>query len=522
MAIHDKLDAITLPSRDPTPEEKRPRPQKPDPTNLRITLRVNPTDPTPPSRRRPTHTRTPARRPTPDEASDDDDATDDGEDGWIDEPATPFTADPAPKPARRSKKSFGVKRAPKLPPSDPMLTGGAPSKFPDGTPIPNHQLPWNQLTNEELARLRKRMKKNSAWTPSVTMIVRELEALGRGPNNKDLFRDQWEEKGESYIGPEQGGIGDPHKILPDDASGSRENKGMRLNRAKKRKREEEKKERAREAERSGIDPIENERRVQEEEKERQQKEQQAKRKKKKEEEEARLAKEKAESEAHEAAQREKHEREAAQAAAQAAAAQAAQAAAAAAAAQAERETHEREAREKAAAQKAAAAAAAEAAAAASAPSAPLDSDDDLSDVPDIDPPPPKRTSKRNSVRPPSRPPRSTSLKRASAVASSPPPPKRSASITPAHSLSGKKPAGKRPSGSGGGRRRKRGAGGDVVNAGDESEEDLNLYCVCDQVSRGTMVACENDEVCWCTLVVVMVGGLIMRAVSKGVVPYFVR
>lgn len=42
------------------------------------------------------------------------------------------------------------------------------------------ELPWLRLNAWELAKLRKRMKKNAIWSPSDTMIARELKSLGRG------------------------------------------------------------------------------------------------------------------------------------------------------------------------------------------------------------------------------------------------------------------------------------------------------------------------------------------------------
>ncbi|KAA8894245.1 hypothetical protein FN846DRAFT_895250 [Sphaerosporella brunnea] len=596
VAIQGKLNTITIPSRDPTPEETRPpKPKLEDQPVRRITLRfgnVDSASPQPPSslsrsRGRPTVGRTPARRAPKTSISALAAAGDDDEGGWED------MLDTAGMKPLKKKKGFAIKRGPKHPPADPLLSGGARARYEDGTLIPNDKLPWNQLTNEELARLRKRMKKNSAWTPSVTMIVRELEALGRGPNNRGRFREQWEGKEEVFIGPEEGGIGDPQKILPDDSAGARENKGMRLNRAKKRKREEEKKERAREAERSGLDPVENERKHQEEEQERQRKENQAKRRKKKEEEEetAQATKEHADTEAADrVAQEEEADREDTLAEAAAldqtkqevtavrneefeteveveveaeaktepelepelkpepevedgagAETQAEAEAKEAAKEKAEQEHQEQASREKVAKEKAAKEKAAKEKAAiedskiiteaeptAAAKPNPAESDDELSDVPDIEEPsailnsnigeapskPPNRASKRTSVRPPSRPPRGISAtprpKRNAAIshaptAASPPPTavttrKRSQSVTPARSATstkasaGKKPANsKRPTA--GARRRKRGGGGgETVDTNEEADEDLNKYCLCDEISRGTMVACENEDV----------------------------
>ncbi|KAI5793457.1 hypothetical protein FPQ18DRAFT_332201 [Pyronema domesticum] len=97
---------------------------------------------------------------------------------------------------------------------------------------------WNRLTPEELAKLRKKMKKNATWTPSAAMIFRELEFLGRGVRNKDDFRDQWEGNPEEIIEPEDGGFGDPIHVSIDDNGTLVGNKGMQLNMHKKRKRQE--------------------------------------------------------------------------------------------------------------------------------------------------------------------------------------------------------------------------------------------------------------------------------------------
>ncbi|CUS11139.1 unnamed protein product [Tuber aestivum] len=187
---------------------------------------------------------------------------DDGDDNeWEDIPSTPYNYEKI----KKKKKLLGgiSRRGPKNNCESPFV-GGAKARNEDGSLIPNSLLPWNRLTNEELAKLRKRMKKNSGWTPSVTMIIRELETLGRGPKHKEKYEDQWGgRRGDEFLkiyGPEDGGIGDPEKIAPDDGAGVRENKGMKLNRAKKRKREEERKEKEKELEREKLEAkIEEER-----------------------------------------------------------------------------------------------------------------------------------------------------------------------------------------------------------------------------------------------------------------------
>ncbi|KAI5293684.1 hypothetical protein KEM52_005314 [Ascosphaera acerosa] len=57
-------------------------------------------------------------------------------------------------------------------------------------PKGSQQRPWLQLTELELARLRKRMKKNNTWQPSEVMINRELAMLGRGWEDYQRAREQ--------------------------------------------------------------------------------------------------------------------------------------------------------------------------------------------------------------------------------------------------------------------------------------------------------------------------------------------
>lgn len=65
-----------------------------------------------------------------------------------------------------------------------------------GTP----DAPWLRLTTYELAKLRKRMKKNAAWAPSETMIARELKNLGRDYNSFKAAKQKAEEEGEAFEG----------------------------------------------------------------------------------------------------------------------------------------------------------------------------------------------------------------------------------------------------------------------------------------------------------------------------------
>jgi len=116
-------------------------------------------------------------------------------------------------------------------------------------------LPWIKLTEWEMAKLRKRMKKNAIWVPSQTMVRRELKNLGRGLVGKEAARQQAEANGTSLI--DEHNEVDPTKVMisgeetdqinamlgpqvyadDDDADAELINRGMRLNEAKKLKKQ---------------------------------------------------------------------------------------------------------------------------------------------------------------------------------------------------------------------------------------------------------------------------------------------
>jgi hypothetical protein len=111
--------------------------------------------------------------------------------------------------------------------------------------------PWLQLTDWELANLRKRMKKNAVWSPSDTMILRELKNVGRGLDAYRAAKALAEEQGVPFDQPvppqllgetvhAEGAISVEALNLHDTKISS--NKGMRLNEAKKLKKENEAKE----------------------------------------------------------------------------------------------------------------------------------------------------------------------------------------------------------------------------------------------------------------------------------------
>ena len=106
--------------------------------------------------------------------------------------------------------------------------------------------PWMRLTEYEMALLRKRMKKNAIWTPSETMIRRELAEAGRGPDNYRKVKAETEETGGEFLDVDNIATTAPGKSLaPGEisadslglASTNLSNRGMKLNEAKKQKRE---------------------------------------------------------------------------------------------------------------------------------------------------------------------------------------------------------------------------------------------------------------------------------------------
>lgn len=112
---------------------------------------------------------------------------------------------------------------------------------PPTSPVPGtRHAPWTRLTEWEMARLRKRMKKNAVWTPSDTMIRRELHDAGRGPENYVKAKQRAEETGEELIDCDNLAsrpLGEEVKPgeIPLGSKSRLTNKGMSLNVQKKHK-----------------------------------------------------------------------------------------------------------------------------------------------------------------------------------------------------------------------------------------------------------------------------------------------
>jgi hypothetical protein len=180
-------------------------------------------------------------------------------------PPSRATATPAPQPRIKLIKNAKPLKTPKTPKArtSVLIAGGmsfprelstakilAKLKPPPDNVVPGSaDAPWLQLTTYELAKLRKRMKKNAAWAPSDTMIARELKLLGRGVEAYNAAKRKAEEEGRLFedhvtaplVDEEAEHMVAPLGALSDDAITAEDknssNRGTKPSEAKKSKRE---------------------------------------------------------------------------------------------------------------------------------------------------------------------------------------------------------------------------------------------------------------------------------------------
>lgn len=119
---------------------------------------------------------------------------------------------------------------------------------PEDAVIGGEYRPWLRLTEWEMARLRKKMKKNIVWQPSDVMIQRELALGSRGWEGYLAAKQKAEEEGTEFVDcddimntyspsvPAFKGAGMPPQ-LRNEENKTVLNRGMKLNEAKKQKRE---------------------------------------------------------------------------------------------------------------------------------------------------------------------------------------------------------------------------------------------------------------------------------------------
>ncbi|KAI2718924.1 hypothetical protein DTO013E5_1690 [Penicillium roqueforti] len=142
----------------------------------------------------------------------------------------------APKPARPPKKEKA--RRPSLGTAQSTAQALALLKPPPAdAKLGSEDLPWLRLTEWEMTRLRKKMKKNAVWQPSEVMIHRELALANRGWEAYRAAKALAEETGGEFIdcdNIEETRRGEAAKDLEETKLS---NRGMKLNEAKKLKRE---------------------------------------------------------------------------------------------------------------------------------------------------------------------------------------------------------------------------------------------------------------------------------------------
>lgn len=118
---------------------------------------------------------------------------------------------------------------------------------PEGAKPGSQDMPWLRLTEWEMTKLRKKMKKNAIWQPSEVMIHRELALRGRGWEAYRAAKTQADAEGVHFVDCDDiANTYIPGKLMKKsdatkDSLGTMEtklsNRGMKLNEAKKLKRE---------------------------------------------------------------------------------------------------------------------------------------------------------------------------------------------------------------------------------------------------------------------------------------------
>ncbi|KAL3464388.1 hypothetical protein BJX64DRAFT_254883 [Aspergillus heterothallicus] len=118
----------------------------------------------------------------------------------------------------------------------------------------SEDLPWLRLTEWEMTKLRKKMKKNAVWQPSEVMIHRELALRGRGWEAYRAAKMEAETKGADFLDCDDimknyiPGLltrrSEATKEFEGVAEPKLSNRGMKLNEAKKLKRENQAREQA--------------------------------------------------------------------------------------------------------------------------------------------------------------------------------------------------------------------------------------------------------------------------------------
>ncbi|KAL2415618.1 hypothetical protein ABEF95_000757 [Exophiala dermatitidis] len=111
-------------------------------------------------------------------------------------PRPPST--PAPS-VSQLKQRAAVTTEKSRPAREPTETYRKPTPPPEDAEIGSKYKPWTHLTEYEMYKLRKKMKKNHTWEPSDVMIRRELADRGRGWDNYYRAKAEAQANGTSFI-----------------------------------------------------------------------------------------------------------------------------------------------------------------------------------------------------------------------------------------------------------------------------------------------------------------------------------
>jgi len=101
-----------------------------------------------------------------------------------------------PKPPPKEKPVTAEKPRPHR---EPIVPYRKPTPPPEDAEIGSKYRPWIHLTEYEMFRLRKKMKKNHTWEPSEVMIRRELAERGRGWDNYYRAKAEAQANGTKFI-----------------------------------------------------------------------------------------------------------------------------------------------------------------------------------------------------------------------------------------------------------------------------------------------------------------------------------
>lgn len=254
--IKQKLNALPKPSQEP-PAPQRTRPSRTGkkgeaPAPTRITLRVDGQEKKKVAAQKPRPRRTLSGRFAPLDPDSPIASTEqsDAEESKQEPSESPDDVEAPPPNRKKDKQARRRASVAANPPATNMSTSNALAllKPPmDDAKPGSPDMPWLRLTDWEMTNLRRKMKKNSVWQPSEVMVHRELALRGRGWEAYRAAKQEADRTGEelvdcddignTYIPGQLTRRGEGMKDYVGLAETKLSNRGMKLNEAKRLKRE---------------------------------------------------------------------------------------------------------------------------------------------------------------------------------------------------------------------------------------------------------------------------------------------